>query len=219
MRVKICGITNTQEALIAISSGADALGFLLGLVYPSNDEITIETARRIISGLPPFISSVLVTHQASTDWVVRTSRAIRCSTVQLHGDFPIENIPALRRAVPHLRVTKVVHVMDQTALDHAERTAPAVDAIHLDTRTESRLGGTGITHDWAISARIVQNSQKPVILSGGLNPENVREAIKVVRPYAVDVNSGVENPDGTKSLEKIASFTRLAKMSTAEGTP
>lgn len=211
MRVKICGITSVDEARIAVSSGADALGFLIGLNYPSDDEIDFKIARNIISDLPPFIASVLVTHRTEVSWVAEMCKKIGCDTVQLHGDLPLEEIPTLRRLVPYVRVIKAVHVVDASAVALAVSVARWADAIQPDTKTATRIGGTGITHDWSISARIVKEVKKPVVLSGGLNPENVHDAIMLVSPFAVDVNSGVENPDGSKSLEKVKSFIWQAK--------
>jgi phosphoribosylanthranilate isomerase len=102
-------------------------------------------------------------------------------------------------------------VVDETAIAHAVEAAQHADAILLDSRTATRIGGTGKTHDWTISARIVQAVQKPVILAGGLKPENVARAIEAVQPFAVDVNSGVEFPDGRKSPERLEDFISLAK--------
>lgn len=131
--------------------------------------------------------------------------------MQLHGDFPLEKIPGLRGAVPHPRVIKAVHVIDSMSVEAAARTAHYCDAVLLDTKTAERIGGTGIVHDWSISAEIVRRVDKPVILAGGLNPNNVAAAIAAVAPYAVDVNSGVENSDGSKSRAMVESFIRLAK--------
>jgi phosphoribosylanthranilate isomerase len=113
--------------------------------------------------------------------------------------------------VPYAKVIKAVHVMDSDSDELAVQAAPWVDGILLDTKTETRIGGTGITHDWTISARIVRHVTKPVILAGGLNPENVNAAVTTVVPYGIDVNSGVENADGSKSSEKIQAFVRLAR--------
>jgi phosphoribosylanthranilate isomerase len=211
MRVKICGITNRQEAKMAISSGADAIGFLIGLNYQVADSIEPVTAEDIISNLPPFISSVLVTHKTNIDWVIETCERINCTTVQLHGDFPLEDIPILRQKIPYLKIVKTVHVTDESAVGQAISTSRWADAVQLDTRTKNLIGGTGITHDWSISSRIVREVDKPVILSGGLNPQNILNAIDTVRPYGVDVNSGVENQDGSKSSDKVRSFIIQAK--------
>lgn len=213
MRVKICGITTIEDARLAIGCGADALGFLVGLNYPTDDEIDAAAAKEIIAALPPFVASVLVTHKKDLTWVVDTCKRMGCSTIQLHGDFASEQIPPLRSKVPYARIIKAVHVVDSNSVAVAARVAPLVDAVLLDTKTPTRIGGTGITHDWSISATIAKEIAKPVILAGGLSPENVRDAIVKVRPFAVDVNSGVENADGSKSPEKITAFIRSAKES------
>jgi phosphoribosylanthranilate isomerase len=211
MRVKICGIRNPEEARMAVMLGADALGFLCGLSYRTEDEIDLASAQRMISEAPPFISTVLVTHQTDLSWVVRACRQTACSTVQLHGAFALDQIPALRSEIPNVKIIKAVNVVDESALPLAQAAARDADAVLLDSRTATRIGGTGHTHDWTISARIVKDVAKPVILAGGLRPANVVKAIEVVLPFAVDVNSGVELPDGSKSPEKIGDFVRLAK--------
>jgi phosphoribosylanthranilate isomerase len=211
IRVKICGIRNVDEARMAVSLGADALGFLCGLSYRTDDELDLATARRIILEVPPFVSTVLVTHQTGLDWVVRACRQSGCSAVQLHGDFALEQIPELRTMIPNVRIIKAVSVVDENAIKFAASAAEQADAIILDSRTATRIGGTGHTHDWSISARIVKAVSKPVILAGGLTPANIVKAIEIVQPFAVDVNSGVELPDGSKSPQKVGDFVRLAK--------
>src|ERR1039458_10092821 len=203
MRVKICGIRDLDEARMAVSSGADALGFLVGLNYPTDDEVDLRTAQRIISRIPPFVSSVLVTHKVDLAWVAQTCQQSGCGVVQLHGDFALEQIPELRRLIPNVRVIKAVNVVDESAVARAIAAAQQADAVLLDSRTATRIGGTGHTHDWTISARIVKTIEKPVILAGGLKPENVVAAIEEVQPFAVDVNSGVEHPDGSKSPQRV----------------
>jgi phosphoribosylanthranilate isomerase len=211
MRVKICGIRNAEEARLALDCGADVLGFLCGLNYPTDDELDPPSAQRIIANLPPFVSTVLVTHQTHLDWVVQAYRQIGCNTIQLHGNFSIEGIPLLRRRVPGAKIIKAVSVVDESAIAVAKAAARHADAVLLDSRTAARIGGTGQTHDWNISARIVTALGKPVILAGGLTPENIRKAIETVRPFAVDVNSGVESTDGSKSPERMRNFVRLAE--------
>ena len=203
MRVKICGITSHRDAELAVSLGADALGFLVGLDYRADDEITPSHARAIIGRLPPLVSSVLVTHKTEVSWIVEACKAIRCDTVQLHGPFPLQKIASLKVCLPHVKIVKTVHVQDERALGLASEAGAFADAILLDTMTESRIGGTGKVHDWSISQEIVKSAPVPVILAGGLNPENIQDAIFRVRPFAVDINSGVEEPDGTESAERI----------------
>lgn len=204
---------------MALFCGADAIGFLIGLNYKVSDETDIPSAIRTIAGMPPFVSSVLVTHRTDVDWVGKTCKSIGCSTVQLHGDFPLEHIPILRKKLPYLRIIKTVHVTNEGAIARAIETSRWADAVQLDTKVGNLIGGTGVTHDWSISSRIVKEITKPVILSGGLNSQNVLSAINTVRPYAVDVNSGVENVDGSKSFEKVKSFITQAKSLRDEPIP
>lgn len=218
MRVKICGIRDLDEARMAVSFGADALGFLVGLNYRTNDEVDLQTAQRIISEIPPFVSSVLVTHRVELNWVARACQQSGCSIVQLHGDFALGQIPELRQIAPNVRIIKAVNVVDESAAALAMAAAKQADAVLLDSETATRIGGTGHTHDWTISARIVKAVDKPVILAGGLNPENVGKAIEVVQPFAVDVNSGVEFPDGSKSPQKVEEFISLAKQATVNAS-
>lgn len=195
-----------------MSAGADALGFLCGLRYRTEDELALEAVQRIVSTVPPFVSTVLVTHGTEIDWVADACRQSGCSTVQLHGDFALKDIPELRARIANVRIIKAVSVVDDGAIPFAVAAAQQADAILLDSRTDTRIGGTGRTHDWSLSAQIVKRTPTPVILAGGLNPENVTKAIETVQPYAVDVNTGVEFPDGSKSGQKIEDFVRVAKQ-------
>lgn len=217
MRLKICGITTSDDAFLAIANGADALGFLIGLMYPSDDETTCEAAAEIVAALPPFVSTVLVTHQIDPEWVVNTSRALHCTTVQLHGEFPLQRIPDLRAALPYLKITRVAHVEGEGSVAQAVAIAEWADAVHLDTKTATRLGGTGRVHDWQVSARIVRSVRVPVILAGGLTPGNVRQAIETVRPYGVDVNSGVDlDASPRKSADKLRAFAESVRRARTE---
>jgi len=216
-RVKICGITNSEDAQAAISSGADALGFLVGLIYPSADQLTPERARELVIGLPPFVNSVLVTHQSDPEVVSSLVTVVAPHVLQLHGTFAIADVPRIRERFPHLKILKAVHVEGESAIETSQRVAPYVDGILLDTRTATRLGGTGVTHDWSISRRIREAlSGRPVILAGGLRPDNVVAAIETVQPYGVDVNTGVCSEPGRKSPELLQQFLSSAKRTVLE---
>jgi phosphoribosylanthranilate isomerase len=215
VKVKICGITNLEDALAAVACGADAVGFLVGQVHPSGSVfISAQAAGRIAAKLPPFCSTVLVTHLSRPTAVVQAARAARVTTVQLHGETEPDEADTIRRKLPNIKVYKAVHVLGETAVADARRFLGKVHGIVLDTalKETGQVGGTGQPHDWRISKRIVQSLPLPVILAGGLNPGNVREAIRLVRPYAVDVNSGVSRPDGTKDLRKLKLFIQQARM-------
>lgn len=211
-RVKICGITNPDDAGAAIAAGADALGFLVGLDYRAGDEISPERARRLVAVLPPFVSSVLVTHRVRLDEVVALCRAIGPHAVQLHGPYPVREIPALRAELPHLKVIKAVHPMDDDGLDSALAAEAFVDALVLDSKTPHRIGGTGVTHDWRRSRAIRDDVGVPVILAGGLDPDNVAAGIEEVRPFGVDVNTGVSEYPGKKSIDKLRRFIAEARQ-------
>ncbi len=210
-RVKICGITNPGDAGAAIAAGADALGFLVGLDYRAADELSPERARELIAALPPFVTPVLVTHRVRVDEVVALCRAIGPHAVQLHGPYPVTEIPALRAELPHLKVVKAVHPMDDDGLDLALAAADVVDALVLDSKTRHRIGGTGLTHDWRRSRAIRDRVQVPVILAGGLDPDNVAAGIEAVRPFGVDVNTGVSEFPGKKSIDKLHRFIGEAR--------
>ncbi|HTL54869.1 MAG TPA: phosphoribosylanthranilate isomerase [Candidatus Limnocylindrales bacterium] len=215
VKVKICGITNLEDAFAAITCGADAIGFLVGQVHPSRSVfISAEVARGIAAKLPPFCSTVLVTHLSRPAAIMQAARVARVTTIQLHGETEPDEAETIRRRLPNVKVYKAVHVLDERALAEARRFLGKVDGIVLDTAVKEtgQVGGTGQPHDWRISRRIVQSVKLPVILAGGLNPGNVRQAIRLVRPYAVDVNSGVSTPDGTKDIRKLRLFIERAKI-------
>ena len=210
MRVKICGIRRVEDGLAAVLAGADAVGCLVGLDYSTPDRIDPLTARGVFAALPPFVARVLVTHRTGLAEVTALMRESGETVVQLHGDFPLVAISALREAVPYAAIVKSVHVTGEDTVAAALAAARVADAILLDTKDRGRIGGTGTTHDWSISAKIAAASAKPVILAGGLTPENVAQAIAQVRPFAVDVNSGTRGPDGWKDHAKIRAFIESA---------
>lgn len=212
MRVKVCGVTTAADAALVARLGADAVGVLVGLAHPSEDELDAEGARAVVAALPPFVAATLVTHRTEPEEVRRLCHAVHTPVVQLQARVSTDAVAALRAEFPALRIVACVHVEDEGALDDAKRIAPHVDGLLLDSRTATRLGGTGVPHDWSISRRVRDTlPETPVILAGGLTPRNVARAIADVRPYAVDVNSGVSVRRGQKSPELVEAFIRAAK--------
>lgn len=211
MKTKICGIRSYEDAMTAIDAGADAVGFLVGITHTAEDKITKEEARSVIKKIPPFVSSVMVTHLTNPDEIIKLANYLGVNVVQIHDYIPPEAVRIVHRGLPHCKIIKAIHILDEeTALNLLRDFEAECDAVLLDSRTEDRLGGTGLVHDWRISKKIVQNSSTPVILAGGLTPENVFDAVLTVRPYAVDVNSGVET-DGYKNHDKVFRFVETAK--------
>jgi phosphoribosylanthranilate isomerase len=192
---------------VAIALGADAIGLLVGLSHDSEDQLTPEEAGAIARRLPPFARATLVTHRADAPSVCALARAVTPAVVQLHGAGRVVDIPRLRAALPAVKIVTTVHVIDASSVAAAIEAAVHADAVLLDTRTSTRIGGTGVTHDWSISRRIRDAIwPRPTILAGGLTPDNVAAAIARVAPYAVDVNSGVSLRRGVKSPERMARF-------------
>jgi phosphoribosylanthranilate isomerase len=186
------------------------VGCLVGLDYATPDRVDPATARAIFEALPPFVARVLVTHRTGLAEVTALMRESGATVAQLHGEFPTVAISALREALPYATIVKSVHVTGEDSIAAAVAAARIADAVLLDTKSRGRIGGTGMTHDWSISARITAASSKPVILAGGLTPDNVAEAIAAVRPYAVDANSGTRGADGFKDHAKIRAFVAAA---------
>ncbi len=210
MRIKFCGTASLADIRCAGAAGCDAVGFIMGVTHQSSDVVTPAGAAEMIRRLPLFIEPVAVTHLRETEDLIRLVRESRCTTLQVQDTVEPAELDDVRDALPYVKIIKAVHVMDRSAIATAKRYEPYADALLLDTRTRERLGGTGIPHDWNISAEIVANSAIPVILAGGLTPENVREAIRKVRPYGVDVHTGVKK-DGLRDPERTLAFAREAR--------
>ena len=192
IRVKICGVTTIEDALLAADLGASAIGIVL---WPdSQRHVERAKAKEIVAALPPFISAVGV-FVNQVDEAEEIARDIGLSAVQFHGD----EAPGTYRAFP-IRVIKAVTVRDASAREEAAAVPPAVTVL-LDAHDRVRRGGTGRVVDWEIAAMIAR--ERPVILSGGLTAGNVADAIATVQPCAIDVSSGVESRPGRKDPAKL----------------
>ena len=201
-KVKICGITNMGDAQHAVDWGADALGFVFWGKSPRY--ISPEDAALIVRGLPPFVTTVGVFVNEDILHIRRTVHDVGLGCVQLHG----EEGPDECCSIAHesgFRVIKAVRVRGAEDIDALTKyNVCKISAYLLDTYKEGVQGGTGESFDWELAK--LAASVGPIILSGGLNPENVEEAIKVVKPYAVDVSSGVEQRPGKKDPNKVSVF-------------
>lgn len=213
VRVQIAGVSSLEEALYIADQGGDALGFTLRLPSGVHDELTETKAKGIVAALPPFVSAVVITYVDTPQAAIDLCRRVGADTLQLHGSFPDRQIDMIRAGLPHLKVIRAVHVTGPEAIEHASRLQRRVDALILDTfdAPSGRGGATGLTHDWSISRQIVEAVRVPVILAGGLHPGNLAEAIAEVRPWGVDVHTGVEDADGSRNFSKIAEFIRIAR--------
>ena len=162
--------------------------------------------------MPPAVASFLLPSRQSAEAIVEQQRYVRSNTLQIVDRLTHGTYQDLRDALPGIALVQVIHVLDEESLEEALRVAPDVDALLLDSGNQrlavKMLGGTGRTHDWAISRRIVKQVTKPVFLAGGLNSENVREAVEQVRPFGLDVCSGVRT-DEKLDERKLATFFEL----------
>ena len=204
VRVKICGITNLEDALAAAEEGADAVGFVF---YPKSPRyIEPGEAGRISSALPPFVARVGVFVDEEFERIVRIARRCRLDYVQLHGSEPPEMCRRLREA--GLKVIKAFRVRDEGSLRGIGEYE--ADAYLLDAYAPDRPGGTGLTFRWAVAYNLDVDRRR-LIVAGGLTPENVRDVIEMLRPWAVDVSSGVEIEPGRKDRGKIRRFIAAVK--------
>lgn len=198
-RVKICGMTELFEVEKAVEAGVDALGFIF--VKESPRAIDPEDAKEIIAGLPPFVDAVGVFMNEDPEVVGEIVNYCGLTVIQLHGQEPPEYCAMMPR-----RVIKAFRVKPDMGPEFLEPYNDVVWAFLLDTYHTEMAGGTGETFDWSLVERL--KPQKPLILAGGLNLDNVGAAIKQVQPFAVDVNSGIESSPGRKDPDKIAALLR-----------
>ena len=208
LRVKICCIGSHAEAALAVAYGAAAVG-LVSEMPSGPGVIADELAREIAARVPPAVASFLLTSRQSAAGIVEQQRYVRANTLQLVDRLTDGTYPNLRDALPGVALVQVVHVCGEESIAEAQGVASEVDAVLLDSGDQrlavKELGGTGRTHDWRISRRIVERLTKPVFLAGGLTPENVRAAAEEVAPFGVDVCSGVRAA-GRLDERKLAAF-------------
>jgi phosphoribosylanthranilate isomerase len=208
IRIKICCISSITEAKLAIKYGADALGFVSAM--PSGaGVIDEELIPKIVSTVPPPTATFLLTCRVKADEII--SQILRCktNTVQLVDRVEREVYHKIHQELPWIKIVQVIHINSKDSIKEAELISPSVDALLLDSGNQSlpvkELGGTGRVHDWSISKTICEIIDKPIFLAGGLNFDNVEEAIRAVHPFGVDVCSGLRTK-GLLDEEKLKQF-------------
>jgi phosphoribosylanthranilate isomerase len=209
-RIKICCISSTAEAKIAIDYGADALG-LVGKMPSGPGPIPDWLISEIIETIPPPIASFLLTSEQASEEIIYHVKRVGANTVQIVDELTTGTYDDIRTGLPHLRIVQVIHVSDENSIDEAVRLASRVDALLLDSGNPrasiKTLGGTGNVHNWEISREIVKAVEIPVFLAGGLHSNNVRQAIETVRPFGVDICSGVRT-EGRLDPDKLGAFIK-----------
>jgi phosphoribosylanthranilate isomerase len=209
-RIKVCGIMNQIELSQAVSAGVDAVGFVVE-IEDSRHRLSADEAASLIKNVPVFTKSVAVIAPKDANEAVSLARRTGADILQVHGSLSPADMLELKGRVHQKLVAAVAAGTESKAVQSFAKSA---DAILLDTLAGGKLGGTGAVHDWNHSAEITRSLNAiniPVILAGGLKPENVAAAIRTVKPYAVDVSSGTETA-GKKDLEKILSFVREVRQ-------
>ena len=207
-RVKICCIANEQEAANAILFGASAIG-LVGKMPSGPGPISDEEIFAIAKTVPPPIGTFLLTSEQTSHGILEHHFRTLTNTIQIVDELPERDYANIRAVAANIKLVQVIHVTGEESVDEACELAEHVDAILLDSGNPKlavkELGGTGRRHDWRLSRRIVETCGKPVFLAGGLNADNVREAIDTVQPFGLDLCSGVRT-DGKLDLRKLEQF-------------
>jgi phosphoribosylanthranilate isomerase len=209
-KIKICCISSIEEAQLAIRYGADALG-LVGPMPSGPGTLTDEAIAEIVPIIPPPVASFLLTSETKAEAIIAHHKKVHTNTLQLVDALSEGTYADIRAALPAVKLVQVIHVIDEGSVEEAVRLSESVDALLLDSGNPhlkiKELGGTGRTHDWSLSRRIVAQAQAPVFLAGGLNAQNVRQAIEEVQPFGIDLCSGVRT-DGQLDEAKLAAFMR-----------
>lgn len=212
VRVKICGVTSTRDLQAVVDAGADAVGFVVN-VPESPRNLPLDRAKEMMRNVPVFMEAVIVTVASSLNHMEKICEELNPSILQIHASNQIYQ--EMRERYPDIRLIGAIGVPKHGSLDTldaAVRAAEILDAVLLDTSVPGKHGGTGRIHDWNLSRRVREAIYpEPLILAGGLTPENVRQAVALVEPYAVDVSSGVEASPGVKDFEKVYRFVKNAK--------
>ena len=209
VEVKICGNTRKEDVEHAIHSGANAIGFIVG--FPSTPRnLDLDQAYRLLKDIPTSIDSVVVTNEYNRNLMLRIAEKLPITTIQLIGNTQYSQ--EIREIFPDIHLIKVVYAEPERLIQSALNFSKDYDTILIDTKTKDIPGGTGLTHNWSLSRKAVTTIHPtPVILAGGLTPQNVEDAVRIVQPHSVDVSSGVESTPGIKDHSKVETFIKRAK--------
>ncbi|MGQ3410688.1 phosphoribosylanthranilate isomerase [Natrinema sp. LN54] len=214
-RVKVCGLTTEADLEAAIDAGADAIGIICDVSVDTPREVSIERAAALAAATPPFVTSVLVTMPEGPEEAIELVEAIEPDALQIHSDMRVGDLAYLRAKLE----TELLLAVDADDATTAETYDDIVDALIVDTPGDGGGGGTGRTHDWDQTRMAAADLESPLVLAGGLTPENVGDAVRTVDPFAVDVASGVEERGGVKDPDAVRSFVDRAKNARKPAEP
>ncbi len=214
-RVKICCINSESEAMTAIEYGASAIG-LVARMPSGPGPIADELIKRIASKIPPPIATFLLTCETTVKAIIEHHSRTNTNTIQIVDSLSSGTYNQLKEVLPGIKIVQVIHVIDERSVDEAIEISGKVDALLLDSGNPKlkikELGGTGRVHNWKLSRQICERSKCPVFLAGGLKPENVRQAIEEVQPFAVDVCSGIRTDSRLDNRKLEDFFTQVMRI-------
>lgn len=213
VKVKICANKSIEEAQMCLDAGADIIGILVGQEHTSNDFVNKETAKEIADYVNGKCDVSLVTHLTNAEGIIELTKFIGNNVIQLHSDIDEQEVKKIKKEFPTVKLVRLIHVSSDGKICTDYKKMQYADFYLLDSFNlkTNQVGGTGLTHDWKKSFELIKKLNKPTFLAGGLNPDNVIQAIKTANPYGVDVNSGCKNKFGKKDAEKVKLFVMNAK--------
>jgi phosphoribosylanthranilate isomerase len=227
-RIKMCGLMSPGDVALAVAAGADSLGFVTEYPIAVPWNLDRETAAALVAAVPPFVTTTAVVG-GTVDDMLAIARRVRPHFLQLHGDERLDQIEAVVAGLAGTgtRVVKALRVDVDTGRAQFEEPDPVqavralagtrISGLVVDSKTASRPAGTGVALDWSLAARLAAACPKPFILAGGLNPANVAQAVERVRPYGVDVISGVESATGVKDGPRMRAFVAAVRDADGRG--
>lgn len=206
-RVKICGHTHAADVRASVEAGADAIGVVADVPVDTPREVGIERAADLVDAVSPLVASVLVTMPDDAERAIDLVERVRPDALQIHGPFDPDDLARVHAAIDG----PVIGSVDPADLDRTREYPPVADTVLVDSTDASGAGGTGRTHDWERTRELTADLDVPIVLAGGLTPENVGRAVETVEPFGVDVASGVASGDGRKDHDAVARFVANAK--------
>lgn len=208
MQIQIAGITNVNDAIMCAEKGVNIIGLLVGQKHNSTEFISKELAKKIKNCLPQNVKTTLITHLETAEPIIEIAQYINVDYIQLHSNINENEVEKIVKALPDKKLIRVVHILQNgTILTDLSKIKYAdfyiTDSINLET---NQVGGTGLPHNYNIDKQLISTLNKPVFVAGGLTPTNVKDVIKLCKPYGVDVNSGCRGKNGLRDHKKVMEF-------------